>query len=121
MRAALAIIGSVVLALGIFILPGAYGADSKARDERVYPVIYNVSDLAVWQVDPTTDEPTRFNPQILIAHIRTYVGSDHWNDGTIRPFLKNASIVVFQTQDGHARVAKLLAALRDESEDERNY
>ncbi len=114
MRAALAIVGSVVLALGICILPGAYGADSKARDERVYPVIY----LPVWQVDPATDEPTRFNPQILIAHIRTYVGSDHWNDGTIRPFPKNASLVVIQTQDGHARVAKLLAALRDGSEEE---
>ena len=48
-----------------------------------------------------------------MAHIRTYVGSEKWNDGAIRPFAEKGSLVVFQTQAGHARVAELIAALRN--------
>lgn len=104
----------VVLAiLGTFAVTWMFH-DAQAEDQKLEVIhnrVYYIADLPVWQFTPKA-EP-KFDAKILIAYIKTTVSPDSWfGDAEIRPFNKNASLVVAQTAANHEKIADLLSELR---------
>lgn len=81
-----------------------------AQDNRPSSVrVYRVADLAVWE--PAANGELQFAPDVLISLIRATT-SPGTSQQEIRPFAKNASLVISQTDANHERVARLLDELR---------
>jgi hypothetical protein len=90
------------------------GADSSS--DIGYTVVYCVDDLAVWERLPKTGIAS-FNPGILIRHIQAEGAPESWKfGGEIRPWEKQASLVIKQTKQNHHKISMLLDSLHDEAD-----
>jgi beta-mannanase len=79
---------------------------------KLYQVNYNVADLPVWRSN-LKDAP-RFAPEVLTTHLRSTIDPASWSNGaTIRPFARNASLVIAQSKANHAKIADALKAFRE--------
>ncbi|MGD9854261.1 MAG: hypothetical protein AB7U20_04845 [Planctomycetaceae bacterium] len=96
-------------------------APLRAADDAdlLVPRVYPVADLPVWSLG---DEKPRFDPSVLIAHIKSTVDPESWKDAAIVPW-KDAAIVghekaelaclvVRQTRANHDKVADVIRSLR---------
>lgn len=88
--------------------PNANAADKVvvADADKVYPMSYRLNDLPVWTQDGKT-----FNTMALIAYLKTLVDAAGETSLTIAPY--ESSLVVATTSANHARIQKLLRALRE--------
>ena len=84
-------------------------SDDSASPPKVV-TSYSVKDLAVW-----SQNGNKFDPTILVELIKSKVSSaDPKNAPQIRPFPKNASLVVVASEKVHQEVAGLMIKLRSE-------
>lgn len=90
------------------------GADNSG--DVGYDVVYCVDDLPVWERIPKTGLAS-FSPGILIRHIHAEVNPESWKSGgEIRPWEKQASLVIKQTKQNHHKISMLLDSLHDEAD-----
>jgi len=86
----------------------------KIRRAQIVTMIYDVSDLVITESSPP-DSP---DFDALIQKIRARTSHLDWDgpgsigNGSISRYLKNLSLVISQTDIGHAEIAKLLAEMR---------
>jgi hypothetical protein len=89
--------------------PGAH-ADATAKTEN-YLIVYNVSDLPVWR-NKGKSAP-EFAPDVLVKYLRATVEPKSWAAGAeIRPIVKDASLVICQTQANHEKVSAAIKSFR---------
>jgi hypothetical protein len=75
-------------------------------------VTYAVADLPVWRSN-LKDTP-HFAPEVLIKYLQATVDPNSWRTGAeIRPFERNASLVIAQTQSNHEKIADTISAFRE--------
>ena len=105
---------AVASALGIALLsPVLLFAVPKHEAAPAKVVItYAVADLPVWRTN-LKDAP-QFAPEVLMTYLRSTVDPASWKAGAeMRPFERNASLVVAQTQANHEKIADALRAFRE--------
>jgi hypothetical protein len=83
-----------------------------ASAEKIYTINYAVADLPVWRSN-LKDAP-KFAPEVLTKYLRSTVDPNSWKNGAeIRPFQRNASLVITQTQANHEKIADALHGFRE--------
>jgi hypothetical protein len=84
----------------------------------VHTVVYSVGDLPVWSNFPKAQHE-QFDPSLLIAHIQTVVAPESWNSFSvqIRPYPKDAALVITQSRENHHQISSLLEKLHDRADD----
>jgi hypothetical protein len=98
----------VALASSLF---NAIAKPESNAGEKVYPVIYNVPDMPVWE---NTKSKPMFAPRVLTALIRAKVDPPSWNRAAeIRVLADKAGLVIAQTRANHEQIADLLESLRE--------
>ena len=102
----------------------AYEQDlvDAVKAPEFFTKVYPVPDLQVWKVRP---QGVQFDADLLIAHIKSTIDAQSWRgfvyadpqqaeraNGAIRPFERNGSLVICQTEENHKQIAKLLTKMR---------
>jgi len=95
---------------------------AAAIKPKFVTVVYPVPDLQVWTVRP---DGVEFDADLLITHIKSTVDPQSWRggvcadpkraehaDGAIRPFERNGSLVICQTEENHKQITHLLTKMR---------
>ena len=105
----------VALAFGIALLsPVLLFAVPKheAAPAKLCVIPYAVADLPVWRTN-LKDAP-KFAPELLVTYLQSTVDPASWEAGAqMRPFERNASLVISQTQANHEKIADELRAFRE--------
>ena len=102
------------------------GAPNQPRGKRVsdrldpgpvHTVVYSVRDLPVWSNFPKKEQE-RFDPSLLITHIQSVVAPESWNtfSAQIRPYPKDATLVITQSRENHLQISELLGKLHDQAD-----
>ncbi len=103
-------LAGLVCAIAFAILP-LNAAEERPKEDQLVVIVYPVADLPVWSLG---DDKPRFNPEVLIAHIKTAIDPDSWTDAAISPHKseKMACLVVRQTRANHNQITELIEGLR---------
>jgi hypothetical protein len=85
---------------------------TKKSSPPVYLITYAVADLPVWR--NKGDKSPEFAPEVLTTYLRATVDPKSWKKGAdIRPFTKQAALVIAQTQANHEKIADALESFRE--------
>lgn len=83
---------------------------NQGIEQPIYYVVYSVADLPVWRVD--AEGNSHFDPSVVIAHIRSNVDPESWENGAVLKALEdNKGLLVGQTKENLRRISQLLRRL----------
>ena len=98
---------------------------AEVQDPEFITRVYPVPDLQVWKVRP---QGVEFDADLLTAHVKATIAPHSWRgavysnpaqaehaSGEIRPFERNGSLVVCQTEENHKKIANLFQKMRTDS------
>lgn len=113
MRIAIAlVVCASVLSLAVLVIDKRTKQSEESEKATPYVIAYNISDLPVWRKSGAKLD-SEFAPDVLIKYLQATIDPNSWGtDAEIRPFLKDGSLIISQTQANHEKVAAALAALR---------
>ena len=96
--------GLAVMVVALF-ARDACGQPEPGDEQRepVLAIVYQVSNLPLWQLDERGD--AHFDATLIIAYIKDYVCPGAWDDGAfIAPSPKNSGVIVAQTRENHQKI-----------------